>query len=159
MGGLIRTDWGLVLRPWDRLTGGRPCALRVESTRAVRGRSLRLHAALCALAGFGGMAAPQPAAANSAAADYFMSRVARSADWTRVQSMFAERPDGPLHGSARAEYYLAPGSPRIDLPTLTDWLNANPTLPQAEQIAALAVKRGGTALPSLPMPQALYTQP
>ncbi|GAB7365700.1 hypothetical protein MBLNU230_g7039t1, partial [Neophaeotheca triangularis] len=122
------------------------------------------------------MAAPQPAAANSAAADYFMSRVARSAvpklltedergwykdifgaikrqDWTRVQSMFAERPDGPLHGSARAEYYLAPGSPRIDLPTLTDWLNANPTLPQAEQIAALAVKRGGTALPSLPMPQ------
>ncbi|NOW46862.1 soluble lytic murein transglycosylase-like protein [Novosphingobium sp. SG751A] len=80
-------------------------------------------------------------------------------DWARVQSMFAERPDGPLHGSARAEYYLAQGSPRIDLATLTDWLNANPTLPEAEQIAALAIKRGGTALPTLPLPQALYTQP
>ncbi|WDF74121.1 lytic transglycosylase domain-containing protein [Novosphingobium sp. KACC 22771] len=80
-------------------------------------------------------------------------------DWSRVQTMFGERPDGPLHGSARAEYYLAPGSPRIDLATLTDWLNANPTLPQAEQIAALAIKRGGTALPTLPLPQALYTQP
>lgn len=137
---------------------------------------------LCALAGLASVAGAQPAAANSAAADYFMSRVSRSAvpklltederawykdifgaikrqDWARVQSMFAERPDGPLHGSARAEYYLAQGSPRIDLATLTDWLNANPTLPEAEQIAALAIKRGGTALPTLPLPQALYTQP
>jgi hypothetical protein len=70
------------------------------------------------------MAAAQPASANSAAADYFMSRVARSSvpklltederawykdifgaikhqEWARVQSMFAAKPDGPLHGSAR----------------------------------------------------------
>lgn len=136
----------------------------------------------CALAALASVAGARPAAANSAAADYFMSRVSRSAvpkllsederawykdifgaikrqDWARVQAMFAERPDGPLHGSARAEYYLAPGSPRIELPALIDWLNANPTLPQAEQIAALAIKRGGTALPTLPLPQALYTQP
>lgn len=137
---------------------------------------------LCALAGLGAVAAAQPASANSAAADYFMSRVSRSSvpkllsederawykdifgaikhqEWARVQSMFAAKPDGPLHGTARAEYYLAAGSPRIDLATLTDWLNANPTLPQAEQITALAMKRGGTALPTLPMTQAFYTQP
>lgn len=145
-------------------------------------RALRLRIALCALAGLAAVAGAQPAAANSAAADYFMSRVARSAvpklltederawykdifgaikrqEWARVQTMFATRPDGPLHGSARAEYYLAQGSPRIDGAALAEWLNANPTLPQAEQIAALAAKRGTVALPGLPMPQALYTQP
>lgn len=123
-----------------------------------------------------------PAHANSAAADYFMSRIGRSAvpklltedergyykdlfaaikrqDWLRVQAMFADRPDGPLHGFAHAEYFLAPGSPRIDLDSLTGWLAANPTLPQADQIAALAAKRGATALPVLPLSQAIYTQP
>jgi soluble lytic murein transglycosylase-like protein len=39
------------------------------------------------------------------------------------------------------------------------WLNAYPTLPQAEQIAALAARRGASALPILPAVQALYTQP
>jgi hypothetical protein len=39
------------------------------------------------------------------------------------------------------------------------WLAANPTLPQAEQIATLAIKRGATSLPALPQVQALYTQP
>jgi len=123
-----------------------------------------------------------PALANSAAADYFMSRIGRSAvpkvmsedernfykdalaairraDWARVQAMLAQRPDGPLHGLIRAEYFLAPASPKIDLDTLVAWLGANSTLPQAEQIALLAAKRGATALPLLPAVQALYTQP
>ena len=123
-----------------------------------------------------------PAHANSAAADYFMSRVGRSAvpklltedergfykdlfaaikrqDWPKAQTLLAARPDGPLHGFARAELFLAAGSPRVDLPSLTAWLAANPTLPQADQIAALATKRGATALPALPLTQAIYTQP
>lgn len=123
-----------------------------------------------------------PAQANSAAADYFMSRLGRSAvpklltedergfykdlfaaikrqDWPRVQAMFAAQPDGPLHGFARAEYFLAPGSPRIDLDSLTAWLGANAALPQAEQIAALATRRGATGLPPLPQAQAIYAKP
>ena len=75
---------------------------------------------------------PVAAQANSAAVDYFRSRADRSAvpslltqderayyrelftaikrsDWTRVQAMFAQKNDGPLHQVALAEYYLAAG--------------------------------------------------
>jgi hypothetical protein len=40
-------------------------------------------------------------------------------DWALLCQMLAQRPDGPLHGVLRAEYYLAPTSPRIDLDTLS----------------------------------------
>ena len=133
-------------------------------------------AALCA-----GLSAA-PAHANSAAADYFMGRANRTAvpkllseddrgwykdmfaaikrqDWAKAQAMFAARPEGPLHGAARAEYFLAAGSPKIDLDSLVQWLATYPTLPQAEQIAALATRRGALALPALPLAQALYIQP
>lgn len=148
-------------------------------TQRSKGIMRRAVMALGALAS--GMVAT-PASANSAAAEYFMSRIGRTAvpkllsedergwykdvfaaikrqEWAKVQAMFAAKPDGPLHGAARAEYFLAAGSPRIDLDSLTAWLAANPTLPQAEQIAALATKRGATALPILPQSRALYTQP
>ena len=128
-------------------------------------------------------ALPMPQAkANSAAADYFMGRASRSAvpkllseaerayyrelfgaikrqEWPHVQALFAQKADGPLHGTARAEYFLAQGSPRIELEALNVWLAANITLPEAEQIAALAAKRGATALPALPQPQPLVAQP
>jgi soluble lytic murein transglycosylase-like protein len=128
--------------------------------------------------------APLPAAANSAAVDYFRSRADRTAvpallsqderayykdlfaaieheDWARVQTLFAQKPDGPLHQVARAEYYLDAKSPRIELDALNQWLSASAAtpLPQAEQIAALAAKRGATALPVLPSPQALVSLP
>lgn len=125
---------------------------------------------------------PSLAHANSAAADYFMGRTARSAvpkllsederswyrdafatlkrsDWVQLRAMLAARPDGPLHAVLRAEYYLAPGSPRIDLDTLTAWLNTGTSLPEAAQIEALAAKRGGAALPSLPQGQQLISWP
>lgn len=125
---------------------------------------------------------PSLACANSAAADYFMGRNARSAvpklltedernwykeafatlkrsDWATLRQMLADRPDGPLHSVLRAEYYLAPGSPRIDLDTLTTWLSSGTNLPEAEQIEALATKRGGIALPTLPQSQQLVSWP
>jgi len=139
------------------------------------------------LAGLGTVAlacAPSPAAANSAAVDYFRSRADRTAvpallsqderayykdlfaaieheDWTRVQTLFAQKPDGPLHQVARAEYFLDPKSPKIELDALNQWLAASPAtpLPEAEQVAALALKRGATALPTLPSPQALVSLP
>ncbi|MDE1915393.1 MAG: lytic transglycosylase domain-containing protein [Sphingomonadales bacterium] len=127
-------------------------------------------------------AVPSLACANSAAADYFMGRNARSAvpklltederswykdafaalkrsDWASLRQMLADRPDGPLHPVLRAEYYLAPGSPRIDLDTLSTWLSTGTNLPEAEQIELLATKRGGVALPALPQPQQLVSWP
>ncbi|WP_229736306.1 lytic transglycosylase domain-containing protein [Novosphingobium endophyticum] len=117
-----------------------------------------------------------PAYANSAAVDYFRARADRTAvpsllsqddrayyrqifdaidakDWSQVQRMLAERPDGPLHRQARAEYYLAAGSPRIELPELQAWLAGGTELPGADQIGRLALKRGAEAVPSLPSEQ------
>lgn len=129
------------------------------------------------------MAIAAPAAhANSAAVDYFRNRADRTAvpsllsqeerayyrdlfasierkDWSNVQVLFARKPDGPLHQEARAQYYLAPGSPRIELDALNQWLAAGPELPQAEQIGRLALLRGATSLPTLPDAQRLVSLP
>ncbi|MET1756570.1 lytic transglycosylase domain-containing protein [Novosphingobium sp. RD2P27] len=114
-----------------------------------------------------------PVLANSAAVDYFRSRADSTAvpsllshdereyyrnlfgaidgkDWSRVQQLFAERGDGPLHQQARAEYYLAAGSPKIELPDLQAWLASGTELPGADQIGRLALKRGASALPRMP---------
>lgn len=137
---------------------------------------------MCLSAAVAGLFAPAPAAANSAAVDYFRNRADRTAvptllsqderayykdlfgaiehqDWSKVQSLFAQKPDGPLHQVARAEYYLDPRSPRIDLDSLNRWLAQNAALPEAEQITALAIKRGATALPALPVAQQLAALP
>ncbi|WP_419144915.1 transglycosylase SLT domain-containing protein [Novosphingobium album (ex Hu et al. 2023)] len=117
-----------------------------------------------------------PAFANSAAVDYFRTRADRTAvpsllsqddrayyrqifdaidskDWQTVQRMLADRPDGPLHQQARAEYYLAAGSPKIELPELQAWLAQGTELPGADQISRLALKRGAGTVPSLPSEQ------
>ena len=57
---------------------------------------------------------------------------------------------GVLYGSAQGQLLLARGSGRASVNTLTDWLFANPTLPQAPRIAQLAVERGAINLPLLP---------
>ncbi|HWU02404.1 MAG TPA: transglycosylase SLT domain-containing protein [Novosphingobium sp.] len=80
-------------------------------------------------------------------------------NWAHVQQLLADRPDGPLHPVLRAEYFLAPGSPRIELDQLSGWLTTGTSLPEAEQIEALATKRGGMALPVLPQPQSLIALP
>ncbi len=141
------------------------------------GAKLGLLAAACAAS----LAAPL-AHANSAAVDYFRNRADRTAvpsllsqeerqyyrdlfsaidrkDWAQVQSMLSSKTEGPLHQQARAEYYLAAGSPRIEAGELARWLERSPELPQAEQIAQLALKRGATNVPSLPGMQRFYTQP
>lgn len=120
--------------------------------------------------------ATTPAFANSAAIDYFRTRADRTAvpsllsqndrtyyrqvfeaidnkDWARVQQMLADRRDGPLHQQALAEYYLAAGSPKIELPELQAWLAKGAELPGADQIARLALKRGAESVPELPSEQ------
>jgi soluble lytic murein transglycosylase len=137
-----------------------------------------------AIAGLAGAAiaamafGPLPAMANSAAVDYFRARAHRTAvpsvltqadrdfyrqldeaidrkDWPLVQKLFGERPDGPLHQDARARYFLASGSPKIELAELEAWLKQGTDHPEAERIASLASKRGATALPQLPGEQPL----
>ncbi len=121
---------------------------------------------------------PVPALANSAAVDYFRGRAARSAvpsvlnqterdyyrqyqeavtrkDWARVQQLLAERSEGPLQQHVKAEYFLAAGSPKIELPELESWLRAGTNHPDAEKIASLATKRGALSLPALPAEQRL----
>lgn len=128
------------------------------------------------------LAVPQAAQANSAAMEYFTKRADRSAvpsllsaddrtyytavfdaiersDWAKVQAMFAERTDGPLHQIAKAEYYLAAGSPKIELDALNAWLAGGVNLPQTEQILSLARKRGAVTLPALPVANRLVSLP
>ncbi len=135
-----------------------------------------------ALAALGAPVAVSAAWASSAAVDYFRHRADRTAvpsvlsqeerdyyrnlfaaidrkDWASVQQLFAQKADGPLHASARAEYYLAAGSPRIELGELSQWLEAGSELPQAEQIGQLALRRGAAAIPALPGPQPTMSLP
>ena len=123
-----------------------------------------------------------PATANSSAAEYFRARATSTNvpellskadrdwyrslfaaidlnDWSRVDAMFAERPDGPLHQIARAEYYLDAESPKVELPAIEAWLARGTVLPQAQQIASLGLKRGLISTPALPAPQQLVAQP
>ncbi len=129
------------------------------------------------------LAAPLPASASSAAADYFRSRADRTAvpalltqddrdyyrqvfaalsrqDWAGVRGLLDKRTDGPLHPVARAQLYLAAGSPRAELQPLIDLIARAPDLPWSEALGRLAVKRGATALPAaLPDAQQLFLQP
>ncbi len=134
-----------------------------------RGFGLRIAAAAMALAMALGAA---PAAAQSSH-DYYTSLAARIAaprqldqsthdyyvavfaaidrkDWAGAASLLSQRPDGPLHTVARAELYLAAGSPRVELPQIEAWLERGRYLPQAAQLARLALTRGATRTPGLP---------
>ena len=75
----------------------------------------------------------------------------REARWTDAQLRLDAMRPGLLHATARAELYLAKGSPKVELPQLLALLNEAPELPQAEQIARLARTRGATELPALPV--------
>ena len=129
-----------------------------------------------------GAAVPVGAAANSASVSYFANRstsgtvpalltqderayyrelfaAIESGNWARVQALFAQKSDGPLQQVARAEYYLAAGSPKIELDPLSSWLALGTQLPQSEQIANLAQRRGAVILPALPQLRTLSTLP
>lgn len=142
--------------------------------RRARVALLAASAALCACS--------SPAFANSSAAEYFRTRATSTNvpdllskaerdwykslfaaidlhDWTRVDAMFAEKPEGPLHQIAKAEYYLDAQSPKVELPAIQTWLAKGTDLPQAQQIAALGLKRGLTETPVMPVAQQLVAQP
>src|ERR1700740_2330344 len=133
-------------------------------TFAAKARLLALGLATASVA----VLSVAPAHANSAAVDYFRTRADRTAvpsllsqdereyyrslfdaierkDWTRVQTLFAQKADGPLHQEALAVYFPPSGPPRAGVDQLNSWLAKGTSLPQSEQIARLAMTRGATA--------------
>jgi soluble lytic murein transglycosylase-like protein len=79
----------------------------------------------------------------------------RASDWPGASARLAALPEGPLHDVARAELFLAKGSPKVEVPELFSLLQRAPEMPKAEQIARLAQTRGATELPSFPSAQKL----
>jgi len=72
-------------------------------------------------------------------------------DWQGAASLLDQKPDGLLTPVARAELYVAAGSPRVELAQIQAWLEQGRNLPQAAQLGRLALSRGATAMPSLPV--------
>ena len=78
--------------------------------------------------------------------------------WSQVETLLAQRDTGLLHDVARAEYYLAASSPRVELGQIERWLQTGRSLPQAAQLGRLAVRRGATQEPDLPTAKNLSNQ-
>jgi len=79
-------------------------------------------------------------------------------DWSRVQALFGQRQTGLLHDVARAEYYLAANSPRVEAEQIADWLETGADLPQAPQLVRLGQTRGLNGDPNLPYARELVSQ-
>lgn len=72
--------------------------------------------------------------------------------WASAQAGIAALPQNILAPVAKAELYTAKGSPIIDLSSIQALLAEAPELPQADQLALLAYKRG-TTTPPLTVPE------
>lgn len=79
----------------------------------------------------------------------------KSGNWSTAAALLDGMRDGPLHAVARAELYLAKGSPRVEAGPLLSLIETAPDLPQAAQLVALARARGLQYLPTLPVEQRL----
>jgi soluble lytic murein transglycosylase len=79
----------------------------------------------------------------------------RSSKWDEASAKLAGMDHGPLHNVARAELYLAKGSPMVSGDALAALAQKAPELPQAASLARLASKRGALDVPSLPSTQEL----
>jgi soluble lytic murein transglycosylase-like protein len=72
-----------------------------------------------------------------------------SGNWAAAQAGIAALPHGVLTPVAKAELYTARGSPVVGLDSIQALVAEAPELPQAEQLAAMAVKRGALAPPAI----------
>lgn len=69
--------------------------------------------------------------------------------WASAQAGIAALPKSILTPVAKAQLYTARGSPVVDLASLQALLAEAPEIPQADQLAAMAVKRGALTLPPI----------
>ena len=72
----------------------------------------------------------------------------RSGNWAAARAGIASLPPSVLTPVAKAELYTAKGSPVVELASLQSLLAEAPELPQAEQLARMAVTRGATIAPT-----------
>lgn len=77
----------------------------------------------------------------------------RAGDWAGARAGIAALPPGILTPVAKAELYTAKGSPQVDLPSLQSLLVEAPDLPDADQLARMAITRGATTPPMIVPPR------
>jgi soluble lytic murein transglycosylase-like protein len=80
-----------------------------------------------------------------------------SGNWTSAQAGIAALPRNVLTPVAKAELYTAKGSPVVDLYSLQALIAEAPELPQAGQLAAMAVKRGALTAPATIAEKPIYS--
>jgi soluble lytic murein transglycosylase-like protein len=102
--------------------------------------------------------APQQLAQADRAYYYEVFAAIDRGDWLAAETLLAQRPDGLLHTVARAQYYLAANSPRVELPQVEAWLARGHRLPMAARMARLAMTRGALSMPMLPQERTFYPQ-
>src|SRR4051812_34882358 len=73
-------------------------------------------------------------------------------NWAAARAGISALPPSILTPVAKAELYTAKGSPVADLPSLQSLIAQAPELPQADQLAAMAFRRGATE-PLLVVPE------
>ncbi len=73
-------------------------------------------------------------------------------NWAAARAGIANLPRSVLTPVAKAELYTAKGSPVVDLASIQSLIAEAPELPQADQLALMAYKRGATT-PPLVMPE------
>ncbi|WP_232475983.1 lytic transglycosylase domain-containing protein [Flavisphingomonas formosensis] len=108
--------------------------------------------ALASRATMGGSALPQLLPPASRAEYRAVFAAIRAGNWSSAAARLDAMPDGLLTPVARAELYLAKGSPKTDLSALIALIAKAPELPEAAQLARLAKSRGATqdAIPTMP---------
>ena len=70
-------------------------------------------------------------------------------NWASAQAGIAALPQSMLTPVAKAELFTAKGSPVVDLGSLQALIAEAPELPQAEQLAAMAIRRGALTPPAI----------
>ncbi len=103
---------------------------------------------------------PAPQQLNAEDREYYgnLFSAIEGGAWGTVESLLAQRPTGLLHDFAKAEYYLAANSPRVEADAIARWLQSGITLPQAPQLVRLGQTRGLTGEPNLPYARDLVSQ-
>jgi soluble lytic murein transglycosylase len=76
--------------------------------------------------------------------------------WASAQAGIAALPKSVLTSVAKAELYTAKGSPVVDLASLQALIAEAPELPQSDQLAAMAVRRGALSPPSILPEKPIY---
>ncbi|QIK77615.1 transglycosylase SLT domain-containing protein [Sphingomonas piscis] len=71
----------------------------------------------------------------------------RRGEWAAANAGVASLPQSPLTSLAKAQLFTAKGSPTVSLDALQQLLAQAPELPQADQLARMAVKRGAATPP------------